>query len=75
MTYYYKYQKEKKLSTTTTRMANVTVVDAKGKQIGCETVSKWQKVEDVVNMIVRDVELSKVWNSKQFSFNQKTIKQ
>jgi hypothetical protein len=67
--YYYKYQKEKKLNSNTTRMANVSVWDFNDKLIGNATVSKWQKVEDVVDMLVRDYEVSKVWNSKEFSFN------
>lgn len=70
-TYYHRTQQERKINATTTIMKNVAVYNQKGKEIGRETVSKWQKVEDVVNMIVRDYELSKVWNSKQFSFNQK----
>jgi len=69
-TYYYEFQKEKKLNATTTRMANVKVFNAKGNQIGCETVARWQKPDEVVGMIVRDYELQKIWNSKEFSFNQ-----
>jgi len=69
-TYYTKYQKQKKLNATTTRLANVTVMNDKGKEIGRETVSKWQKVDDVVAMIVREYEIRKVWNKKKFSFNQ-----
>jgi hypothetical protein len=69
-TYYTKFQKEKKINATTTRLANVTVYNTKWKQIGNATVSKWQDVNDVANMIIRDYEISKVWNSKQFSFNQ-----
>jgi hypothetical protein len=68
-TYYTKFQKEKKINDTTTRLANVSVYTITGKKIGCETVSKWQKSDDVANMIIRDYETSKVWNSKQFSFN------
>ena len=69
-TYYTKFQKEKKLKDKSTRMANVKVFDCKFKQIGNATVSKWQSIDDVANMIIRDYELSKVWNSKEFSFNQ-----
>lgn len=68
-TYFTKYQKEKKINAATTRLANVSVYDIKGKKIGSETVSKWQNSDDVAAMIIRDYELSKVWNSKQFSFN------
>lgn len=71
MKYYYKYQKEKKLSLTITRMANVRVFDNKGKEIGHTTVSKWQKVDDVVNMLVREHEISKVWNNPKLSFNKR----
>ena len=68
-TYYYRFQKEKKINSSTTRLANVTVINEKGKEIGKETVSKWQTVENVVDMIVRDYEISRIWNSKKFSFN------
>lgn len=71
-TYYYKFKKEKKLSSTITQMANVTVINEKGKEIGNATVSKYESVEKVVDMLVRDYELSKVWSSKHFSFNQLT---
>ncbi len=64
-TYHYLFEKKKKLSETVTRMANVTVWDAKGKQIGRETVSHYQQPTDVVDMIVRDHEISKIWNKKQ----------
>lgn len=64
-TYHYFFEKNKKLSENVTRMANVTVWDAKGKQIGRETVSSWQKPTDMVDMIVRDHEISKIWNKKQ----------
>jgi hypothetical protein len=60
--YYYKFQKEKKIDASTTRMANVKVFNLKDKEIGNATVSKWQKVEDVVGMLVRDYELAKVWS-------------
>lgn len=69
-TYYYKYQKEKKLSPTSTRMANVTLIDEKSKVVGNATVSKWQKVEDIVSMLIREYEISKVWNNPKLSFNQ-----
>ena len=71
-TYYTHYQKEKKINATSIRMANVTVFDKNLKQIGNETVSKWQSIDDVAGMIIRDYELRKIWNSKQFSFNKKT---
>lgn len=69
-TYFTIYQQQRKINSNTTRLANVTVYDAKGKKIGCESVSKWQDKNEVANMIIRDFELSKIWNSKQFSFNQ-----
>jgi len=56
--YYYRYQKEKQLKQGVTRMANVTVFDLKDKLIGTATVSKWQKVADVVDMLVREYEIS-----------------
>ena len=70
-TYYYKYTKEKKINATTTRMANVTVMDEKGKEIGSYAMSKWENVDKAVAMLIREYEISKVWNSKEFSFNKK----
>jgi hypothetical protein len=59
--YTYKYQKEKKINSTTTRMANVTVFE-KGKVIGNECVAKYHSVEDVVSIIIRDNEMRKMWS-------------
>lgn len=72
MTYYYKIQKEKKLTPTITRMANVTVYNDKGKEIGMATVSKWEQPEKVVDMLIREHEIRKAWNNPNLSFNQKT---
>jgi hypothetical protein len=71
MKYYYKYQREKKLSPKLTRLASVKVFNYKDKEIGHATLSKWQKVEDVVNMLIREHEISKVWNNPKLSFNKK----
>ena len=69
--YIYQYQKDKKISPTITRMANVRVMDLKGKEIGMATVSKWQNIEDIVNMLIREYEISKVWNSKNYHLTKK----
>jgi len=63
-TYYYKFQKERKINATTTRLSNVTVMNEKGKEIGNYAMSKWEKVDTVVSMLVREYELSRAWNSK-----------
>lgn len=69
-TYYYRVQQERKINATTTRMKNVKVFTENGKEIGSYAMSKHEDVNKCVAMLVRDYELRKVWNSKQFSFNQ-----
>lgn len=68
-TYLYKFFKAKKLDKKTTRMAYVKVYNIKGKEIGDAIVWGGDDPVKVVAMVVRDYELSKIWNSKQFSFN------
>lgn len=70
MEYIYKFIEKRKINATTTRLAHVLVYTIKGKHIGTEIVWSSQTPEQVVDMIVRDYELSKIWNSKKFSFNQ-----
>ena len=69
-TYYTKYEKEKKLTPTITRMANVTVYNAGLKEIGRATVSFWEKPDNVADMLIKEHEISKTWNNKRLSFNQ-----
>ena len=69
--YWYKFFKQKKIDKNTVIMAHVKVWDIKGKEIGCEIVWTGDTPEKVVDMIVRDYEISKIWNSKEFSFNRK----
>jgi len=67
--YYFKEQKEARISPTITRMRSVTVFDLNGKEIGHTTMSKWECVNKYVSMLITEHETRKVWNSKCFDFN------
>ena len=69
-TYYIKFEKEKKLSSTITRMANVTVFNARYKEINRATVWIGKNSDEVANMLIREYELSKIWNNKKLLINQ-----
>lgn len=68
-TYYTEYQTEKEITPTITRMANIKVYTDRGKEIGMATVAHYEDKNKVADMLIRDYELNKVWNSKEFSFN------
>ena len=69
MNYIYKFTKEKKLDAKRTRMAQVIVYDLKDKVIGSWAFTylpkhnKEQEIQDKITMLIREYELSKIWNS------------
>jgi len=65
-TYRYRYTPEKKLTPTMTRQATITVMDINGKIIGQEHCSKWEKPEDIAQMIIREHQNKKHFNTKEY---------